>query len=522
MDKNFKDIISAWYKFSWEYFPIGVATHGWEICTDTIVTVPLSTLNRHGLVAGATWTGKTKTIQKILENLSFNGIPSIMMDMKGDISGLAMPWELSEKLEKYIQKFGSDFSWNPEWFPVEFFSLSWEGGSQIRATITEFGPMLLSRVLWLSDVQSSALSVIFRYADENGLLLVDLEDLKTLLSYLSQYGKQELINFGQISPTTMQVIMRQIIQLESQWMKEFFAEKSLDITDLMQLHDWRGQINIFRLMNSIRYPALFSTAMIQLLLEVFYLLPEVWDKWKPKMVFVIDEAHLLFKDLSLDLLAELEMVIKLVRSKWVGIIFCTQNPNDIPESILSQLWLKVQHALRAFTAKDQENIKKISKNFPVTSYYNIEEELINLGIGEAFVTLIGEDGKPTPLVVTKIFPPQSRMDTISHEELLSFLSISSLFSKYQYSVNPESATEILSQKIMQIQQQKSLVEEERQRMLEERERKRNPSFTDSMIQTATKTIGTHLARSIATKIWGKQIWSIGAEIARWLLGSIFK
>ena len=522
MKTQFLENIEAGYNFSGENFPIGIALRNGEIFPEIEVKIPLWTLNRHGLISGATGTGKTKTIQKLLENLSLAGIPSVMMDIKGDISGLAMPGERSEKLDNYIEKFWENVIWKSQGFPVEFFSLSGEGGSQIRATISEFGPTLLSRVLWLSDVQSASLAVIFRYADENGLLLVDLEDLKILLSYLSQDGKSELSAYGQISPATMQVIMRQIIQLETQGMKEFFSEKSIDVEDLIRIHDGKWQINVFRLMNSIRYPMLFSTAMIQLLLEVFYLLPEVGDKWKPKLIFIIDEAHLLFKDLSPSLLSELEMIIKLIRSKWVGIIFCTQNPDDIPESILAQLWLKIQHALRAFTAKDQEVIKKMAKNFPMTDFYNVSDEIINLGTGEALVTMIGEDGRPTPLVATRILPPESRMDVISDSELALFLSISPLFPKYKDAINPESASEILAKKIAQIQQIKYEQEQEKIQIQAEKERKRNPTMMDTIIQTATKSIGTQVARDVGNKIGGRKMWSIGAQIVRGLLGSLFK
>lgn len=275
-------------------------------------------------------------------------------------------------------------------------------------------------------------------------------------------------------------------------------------------------------MNSLRYPQLFSTMMIQILTELFGTLPEVGDISKPKLVVIIDEAHLLFRDLPNEILSEFEMIIKLIRSKGVSVIFCTQNPMDIPEIILSQLGLKIQHALRAFTAKDNESIKKMAKNFPISEFYDIEKSLTTLGTGEAFVTTIGENGNPTPLVMTKIFPPESRMDTITNAELASFLSISPIFASYKNPINPESAQEILAQKMMMIQSQKREEEAEKARIMAEKERQKNPTMTDTIVESVTKTFGKEIARSVGTKIGGRRIGSIGAEIARGILGSIFK
>lgn len=275
-------------------------------------------------------------------------------------------------------------------------------------------------------------------------------------------------------------------------------------------------------MNSLRYPQLFSTMMIQILTELFGTLPEVGDISKPKLVVIIDEAHLLFRDLPNEILSEFEVIIKLIRSKGVSVIFCTQNPMDIPEIILSQLGLKIQHALRAFTAKDNESIKKMAKNFPISEFYDIEKSLTTLGTGEAFVTTIGENGNPTPLVMTTIFPPESRMDTITDAELASFLSISPIFASYKNPINPESAQEILAQKMMMIQSQKREEEAEKARIMAEKERQKNPTMTDTIVESVTKTFGKEIARSVGTKIGGRRMGSIGAEIARGILGSIFK
>lgn len=275
-------------------------------------------------------------------------------------------------------------------------------------------------------------------------------------------------------------------------------------------------------MNSLRYPQLFSTMMIQILTELFGALPEVGDISKPKLVVIIDEAHLLFRDLPNEILSEFEVIIKLIRSKGVSVIFCTQNPMDIPEIILSQLGLKIQHALRAFTAKDNESIKKMAKNFPISEFYDIEKNLTTLGTGEAFVTTIGENGNPTPLVMTKIFPPESRMDTITDAELASFLSISPIFALYKNPINPESAQEVLAQKMMMIQSQKREEEAEKARIMAEKERQKNPTMTDTIVESVTKAFGKEIARSVGTKIGGRRMGSIGAEIARGILGSIFK
>lgn len=520
---NFQEKISADYNFFGEKIQLGVSVLDGEIFVNNPINIPLSTLNRHGLIAGATGTGKTKTIQKLLEWLSNAGIPSVMMDIKWDISGLSMPGVFSDKLDNYISKFGENFSWNPTSFPTEFFSLLGEGGSQIRATVSEFGPMLLSRVLGLSDVQASALSVIFKYADDNWLLLIDLADLKSLLTYLNTDWKNDLSHYGQVSSQTIAVIMRQIMAMESFWANNFFGEKSLEIEDLMRIDEnGKWQINIFRLMNSIRYPQLFSTMMIQLLVEIFNNFPEVGDLKKPKMVIIIDEAHLLFRDLSKQMLSELEVIIKLIRSKGVGIFFCTQNPIDIPGIILSQLGLKIQHALRVFTASDNEAIKKMSKNFPISEFYDIEKTLTNLWIGEAFVTAIGENGNPTMLTVTKIFPPESRMDVISDSELETFLSVSDIFPKYKNALNPESAAEFLTAKMQKIAEQRNFEELEKQREIMEKERKKNPTIMDNLVKSATKSIGTNIARQIGKKIGGTTGGNIGADIVRGILGSIFK
>lgn len=519
--QKFDEVIRASYTFSTPSFTIGKAIESGKPNANISINIPFSTLNRHGLIAWATGTGKTKTLQKFLESCSKAGIPSVMMDIKGDISGVSLPWTLTPKLTTYLETL-----WNPEWkpqgFPVEFFSLFGEGGSQIRSTVSECGPTLFSRILGLSATQESALNLIFHYADSKWLLLVDLEDIKTLILYLSNEWGGEMESLGYISPTTFQVLLREIVELQSQWGSAYFGEPSLDMNDLMRVDDnSMGQINIIRLMNSLRYPRIFSTMMIQILVELYNTLPEVWDLEKPKLIVVIDEAHVLFDDISKELLEELQTILKLIRSKWVGIFFCTQNPVDIDESILGQLGLKIEHALRVFTARDQDAIKKMAKNFPISPFYDTANVLTTLGIGEALISTIGPDWRPTELVATKILPPESRMDVITESELNSFLQISPLYRKYSQTVNPESAQEILGKKIADIQAQRALEKSQKEAEKIEREQEKNPTLFDTITKTATKSIGTELGRSIGTKIWGKKFWTLWAQIARGVLGSIF-
>ncbi|MFB0907061.1 MAG: DUF853 family protein, partial [Spirosomataceae bacterium] len=362
----------------------------------TVVKLPLKTLNRHGLIAGATGTGKTKSLQVMAECLSDASVPVMLMDIKGDLSGLAAPGETKDFILQRTDAAG--VSYEPTAFPVELLSLSNEKGTRLRATVSEFGPILLSKILGLNDTQEGILSVIFKYCDDNGLPLVDLKDFVKTIQYLGDEGKDAFQEaYGSMSSSSVGTILRKTIELQHQGGDIFFGEKSFDVDDLMRVDSsGKGYISIVRVTDLQDRPKLFSTFMLSLLAELYQSLPEAGDEDRPKLVMIIDEAHLVFKEASKALLDQIESVVKLIRSKGVGIYFCTQNPQDIPAAVLSQLGLKIQHALRAFTAKDRKAIKLAADNYPLSDYYETSEVLTQLGIGEALISALNEKGIPTP------------------------------------------------------------------------------------------------------------------------------
>jgi hypothetical protein len=428
--------------------------------TDTLVRVPLKTMNRHGLIAGATGTGKTKTLQVISEQLSERGVPVLLMDVKGDLSGIAKPGEEKPFITERHAKIGLPYSVKA--CPVELLTISKQEGARLRATISEFGPVLLSRILELNDTQSGVLAVIFKYCDDKRMPLLDLKDLKKVIQYVTEEGKEELErDYGYISPSTTGIILRKAMELEQQGADLFFGEPSFEIRDLMRRDEnGKGYVNIIRLTDIQDKPKLFSTFMLCLLAEVYDLMPEKGDVEKPELVIFIDEAHLVFKEASKTLLNEIETIVKLIRSKGVGVFFITQNPMDVPNGVLAQLGLKVQHALRAFTAIDRQAIKLTAENFPLSDYYKTDEALTSLGIGEALVTALNEKGIPTPLAATMMRAPMSRMDILSEEELDSINRGSDLVRKYNETIDRESAFELLKDKIEAIQRK---AEEEAER-----------------------------------------------------------
>ncbi|MEQ9581393.1 MAG: DUF853 family protein, partial [Arenibacter sp.] len=365
--------------------------------TDAHVKIPLKTLNRHGLIAGATGTGKTKTLQVIAENLSDKGIPVLLMDLKGDLSGLAQPSPGHAKIDERHAKIGS-LPFTPKAFPVEILSLSEQDGVKLRATVSEFGPVLLSRILDLSVTQEGIVAVVFKYCDDNKLPLLDLKDFKKVLQYATEEGKKEFSDsYGRISTSSTGTILRKIIELEQQGAELFFGEKSFDVEDLTRIDEnGRGYINILRLTDIQDRPKLFSTFMLSLLAEIYDTFPEQGDTGRPELVLFIDEAHLIFNEASKALLNQIENIVKLIRSKGIGVYFVTQNPTDVPDAVLSQLGLKVQHALRAFTAKDRKAIKLTAENYPISEFYDTKEVLTSLGIGEALISALDEKGRPTP------------------------------------------------------------------------------------------------------------------------------
>ena len=442
-----------------DFITLGSAILDGQTLQNAYINVPLKTMNRHGLIAGATGTGKTKTLQVLAENLSEKGIPVLLMDIKGDLSGIAQPSPGHVKIDERMEKIGLSFE--PKSFPVEIMSLSEQDGVRLRATISEFGPVLISRILDLTETQAGIVAVIFKYCDDNKLPLLDLKDFKKILQYATDEGKEEFKEaYGRISTASTGAILRKIIEIEQQGGDLFFGEKSFEVEDLVRTtRDGRGYINIIRLTDIQDRPKLFSTFMLSLLAEIYETFPEKGDADRPELIMFIDEAHLIFDQASKALLNQIESIVKLIRSKGIGLYFVTQNPTDVPEGVLSQLGLKIQHALRAFTAKDRKAIKLTAQNYPDTDYYDTAEVLTSLGTGEALVSALNEKGRPTPLAATMMRAPMSRMDVLTDKELQNLLDDSKLVLKYNDEVDRESAYEILNKKIEKAEQLKAEEEE---------------------------------------------------------------
>lgn len=443
----FLQAVQEGYTFKGEFAVLGAGMLDKAAVPGALVKLPLKTMNRHGLIAGATGTGKTKTLQVIAEALSDASVPVLLMDIKGDLSGIAAAGADNEKIKERMAVIGTPYK--PSAFPVELMTLSNEKGVRLRATVSEFGPILLSKILDLNDTQQGLVSMIFKYCDDHKLALLDLKDFIKVLQFVSNEGKAEIEKeYGKIATTSTGTILRKVIELQQQGADVFFGEPSFEVDDLMRIaDDGRGMINVLRVTDMQNRPKLFSTFMLQLLAELYATLPEAGDLDKPRLVMFIDEAHLVFQEATDALLQQIETVIKLIRSKGVGIFFCTQNPQDVPASVLSQLGLKVQHALRAFTAADRKTIKRAAENYPETEFYKTEELLTQLGIGEALVTMLNEKGIPTPLVHTMLAPPRSRMDVLTDGEIDNIVNSSKLVKKYAAVADTESAYEILNAKL---------------------------------------------------------------------------
>lgn len=444
---GFLETIQKGYTFSGAQLVLGAAQWEGTVFPETPVALPLKTMNRHGLIAGATGTGKTKTIQVLSEQLSAQGIPVVMMDIKGDFSGIAQPGTEAPFITERHTKIGIPYT--PNAFPVELMTLSAQDGVRLRATISEFGPVLFSRILELNDTQASVMAVLFKYCDDRQLPLLDLNDLKKVLHYITEEGKEDIAaEYGKIATATTGTILRKIIALEQQGGDLFFGELSFDIEDFLRVDEkGRGYVNIIRLTDIQDKPKLFSTFMLSLLAEIYQKMPERGDIEQPELIVFIDEAHLIFDQASQALLDQIETIIKLIRSKGIGIYFITQNPMDIPKGVLAQLGLKIQHALRAFTANDRKAIKETAANYPESDFYDIATLLTSLGIGEALVTALNEKGIPTPLASTVLRAPESRMNILEEAEIAALNAQSKLVKKYQETLDRESAYEILNQKI---------------------------------------------------------------------------
>ncbi|SUP54446.1 Ornithine/acetylornithine aminotransferase [Weeksella virosa] len=449
--------IQSRYQYNGDKIILGKAKLDGEVVPEAEISIALKTMNRHGLIGGATGTGKTKSLQIIAEQLSEKGVPTLLMDIKGDLSGIAAKGdEHNQAILQRHEVLGLPYVAKAA--PSELLSISDEPGVKLRATIEEFGPVLFSKILELNETQSSIISIIFKYCEDNNLPLIDLEDMRRVLQYVTDTpeGKTELnSNYGTISPASLGAILRKIVGLEQQGATKFFGEPSFDVQDLLQVNNGQGTVNIIRLTDIQNQPNLFSTFMLSLLNKIYSQFPEQGDSDRPKLVIFIDEAHLIFKEASKTLLNQIETMVKLIRSKGVGLFFVTQVPGDVPDGVLSQLGLKVQHALRGFTAKDRKEIQKAIENYPISTYYKADEVITQLGIGEAFVTALDEKGIPTPLAYTYMRSPNSRMDILTENEISQLVNNSKLVSKYQNSINRHSAHEMLSERLTEANAEKN-------------------------------------------------------------------
>lgn len=500
MKEQFIEQIKAGYTFKGECIQLGAAMLNGEVIPDCAINLPLKTLNRHGLIAGATGTGKTKTLQTIAEGLSDASVPVLLMDIKGDLSGIAAKGGVNEKITERYQEIGLEY--NPQSYPVELLSLSKQKGVKLKATVSEFGPILLSKILDLNETQAGFVAMIFKFCDDAQLPLLDLKDFIKVLQYISNEGKAEMEkDYGKISTTSTGTILRKIIELQQQGADSFFGEKSFEVDDLMRISDdGRGVISILRVTDIQDKPKLFSTFMLSLLAELYATLPEEGDMDKPKLVLFIDEAHLIFQEASEALLQQIETIIKLIRSKGVGIFFCTQNPADVPASVLGQLGLKVQHALRAFTANDRKTIKQTAENYPLSDFYKTDELITQLGMGEALITCLNEKGIPTPLAATMLCAPKSRMDILTDDEIDALVSKSRIAAKYNQNIDNESAYEILNAKL---EQAAAKMEEQAEEQREVKVNRNEKSTLEQILSSpVTKQVGRTAAQIITRSLLG--------------------
>ena len=512
--EDLRKIIDGGYTFKGGSIDLGAAMLNGEVLSNSLVRIPLKMMNRHGLIAGATGSGKTKTLQIIAEQLSAKSVPVLLMDVKGDLSGIAVPSAGHPKIDERHAKIGFPFTAGSS--PVEFLTLSDEKGARLRATVTEFGPVLFSKILDLNSTQSGIVSVVFKYCDDKNIPLLDLKDFKQTIQYLIDEGKEEMQKeYGRISTASVGTIMRKIIELEQQGADLFFGEKSFEVEDLCRMDKTgKGVISILRLTDIQDKPKLFSTFMLQMLAEVYATFPEEGDIEQPKLVIFIDEAHLVFDQASKALMDQIEAIVKLIRSKGVGLFFITQNPVDVPDAVLGQLGLKIQHALRAFTAKDRKAIKLAAQNYPETDFYKVETILTELGIGEALVTTLNEKGIPTPLAHTMLRAPQSRMDVLTNDEINTLLIDSKLLLKYNEAIDRESAYEILGEKIEDAQKAEKQAELKKQQSKASRSRGRKEKSTIEKVMTSTTTrqIGRTIARELTRGLLG--VLGIGGKSKR--------
>lgn len=505
----FIEKVKASYNPKGTYIYLGAGILDGNILAEAQVNLALKMMNRHGLIAGATGTGKTRTLQLIAEQLSDSGVPVFMLDVKGDLSGLAVEGQTNQALIDRGNAVGVPFQ--PASFPVELFSLTGNKGTTMRLKVSDVGPILLARILELNDTQTGVLAAIFKYAQDHNMPLVDFNDIKKLLSYLADGPGSEEIkdDYGKISTSSSGTILRKIVAIEQQGVAHIFGEKEFDIQDLFQKVDGKGVISLLNISDVQDQPVLFSTFLLSILAQLFKNLPEVGDLDKPKLVFFFDEAHLLFKDASKAFMTQVEQIVRLIRSKGIGVFFCTQSPTDVPETVLAQLGNRVQHALRAFTPNDAENLRKTVKTYPKSDFYAIDQILTSLGTGQALITVLNDKGIPTEVVATHLVPARAVMgpaDAVTYDQLLKQ---SDLYTKYQQREENRSAAEIIDEKMQIATQQQEQLSREK----EESKRSKSTSRRQTPLEAAQKTATTTLARE-GVKLLGK--------LASGLLTAFFK
>ena len=517
-------------------------------CEDGALSIQSKMANRHGLIAGATGTGKTVSLQVLAETFSQIGVPCFMADMKGDLSGISQAGKLSGFIEKRLPEFGIE---NPEFqaCPVRFYDVYGEQGHPIRATVSQMGPQLLSRLLGLNDTQDGVLNIVFRIADERGLMIIDLKDLRAMLEYVSKHAKEYTMKYGNVSTASIGAIQRALLQLEAQGADKFLGEPSFDIYDLIQTENGKGVMSVLAADKLMMQPKLYSTFLLWLLSELYSTLPEVGDLDKPKLVFFFDEAHMLFEDTSKALIDKIEQVIRLIRSKGVGIYFVTQYPTDIPDNILGQLGNRIQHALRAYTPKDQKAVRTAADTFRANPNFKTDEAIMNLETGEALVSFLDEKGAPGIVQRAKVLFPLSQIGAVTEGQRLDIIKQSRVYGKYDTPVDNESAFEILikeAEEALAVQEaEKQAIEEAKQ---EEKEGKKSSKkqgvlgkVIKAIITAVTGTLATAAGTAISNKVTGKKTKSktstkekviknttsaatrtITREISRDILGNILK
>ena len=517
-------------------------------CEDGALSIQSKMANRHGLIAGATGTGKTVSLQVLAETFSQIGVPCFMADMKGDLSGISQAGKLSGFIEKRLPEFGIE---NPEFqaCPVRFYDVYGEQGHPIRATVSQMGPQLLSRLLGLNDTQDGVLNIVFRIADERGLMIIDLKDLRAMLEYVSKHAKEYTMKYGNVSTASIGAIQRALLQLEAQGADKFLGEPSFDIYDLIQTENGKGVMSVLAADKLMMQPKLYSTFLLWLLSELYSTLPEVGDLDKPKLVFFFDEAHTLFEETSKALIDKIEQVIRLIRSKGVGIYFVTQYPTDIPDNILGQLGNRIQHALRAYTPKDQKAVRTAADTFRANPNFKTDEAIMNLETGEALVSFLDEKGAPGIVQRAKVLFPLSQIGAVTEGQRLDIIKQSRVYGKYDTPVDNESAFEILikeAEEALAVQEaEKQAIEEAKQ---EEKEGKKSSKkqgvlgkVIKAIITAVTGTLATAAGTAISNKVTGKKTKSktstkekviknttsaatrtITREISRDILGNILK